>query len=122
MQTHTTSVPLGGGYSGPKSVRIQALEGKESQIESLCRRLDVKELRIFGSAVTDGFDPRSSDVDFLAEFHGPDRAGIADRFMALAEGLESILQRPADLITRPALKNPVFRRVVEETSRPVYAA
>ena len=105
---------------GPSLARL--LEGKEDQIHDLCRHLEVKELRIFGSAVTGGFDPITSDVDFLAEFHGADRAGIADRFMDLAEGLERIFQRPADLITRPALKNPVFRRVVEETSQPVYTS
>lgn len=98
------------------------LQGKEGQIHSLCQSLQVKELRVFGSAVTGGFDPMTSDVDFLAEFHSADKAGIADRFMDLAEGLERILQRPADVITRPALKNPIFRRVVEETSQPVYAS
>jgi len=97
-------------------------QGKEGQIHTLCRDLEVKELRVFGSAVTGGFDPMTSDVDFLAEFHSADRPGIADRFMGLAEGLERILQRPADVITRPALKNPIFRHVVEETSQPVYAS
>ena len=101
---------------------VTLLQGKEAQIQSLCQHLEVKELRVFGSAVTGGFDPMTSDVDFLAEFHRADQPGIADRFMDLAEGLERILQRPADVITRPALKNPIFRRVVEETSQPVYAS
>lgn len=100
---------------------IKVLQGKESQIHTLCQDLEVRELRVFGSAITGGFDPLTRDVDFLADFHGPDRAGISDRFMALAEGLERILQRRADVITRPALKNPVFRRMVEKTSQPVYA-
>ena len=84
--------------------------------------MKVRELRLFGSALSDRFDPSCSDLDFVADFHQPDSPGIADRFMTLATGLESIFNRPADLITRPAIKNPVFRRIIEESSIPLYAA
>jgi predicted nucleotidyltransferase len=42
--------------------------------------------------------------------------------MSLANGLEAIFNLPADLITKPAIKNPVFRRIIEEKSVPLYAA
>jgi predicted nucleotidyltransferase len=42
--------------------------------------------------------------------------------MALVEGLEIILQRPVDLVTRQAMKNPVFRQTVDSTSQSLYAA
>ncbi|MFM8983219.1 MAG: hypothetical protein ACKOLA_09995, partial [Spartobacteria bacterium] len=73
-------------------------------------------------ALSDRFDPARSDLDFVADFNQADAPGIADRFMALATGLESIFNRKADLITRPAIKNPVFRRIIEESSIPLYAA
>jgi predicted nucleotidyltransferase len=41
--------------------------------------------------------------------------------MDLIDGLQRIFGRPIDLVTRPALRNPIFRRIVEETSEPVYA-
>lgn len=91
-------------------------------IRDLCERLEVCKLQVFGSAITDRFDPNTSDIDFLVEFHDPLKPGIADRYLALAEGLESILQRRVDLVTRQAMKNPVFRQIVEETSRTLYAA
>jgi predicted nucleotidyltransferase len=40
----------------------------------------------------------------------------------LAEGLEEIFERPVDLVTTRAIKNPYFRRIVDETSRLIYAA
>jgi len=91
-------------------------------LDRLCTSLAVRELRVFGSAVTDRFDPSESDVDVLVEFFDPDAPGIADRFMSLALGLESIFQRPVDLITKQAMKNPVFRQTVENTSKTLYAA
>jgi len=94
----------------------------KNKISSLCRKLDVKELLLFGSGVSDSFDPERSDLDFVADFNQPDASGIADRFMSLAQGLETIFERHADLITKPAIKNPVFRRIVEETSIPLYAS
>jgi len=100
----------------------EALIQKKERIQQLCNELNVRELRLFGSALSDRFDPSRSDLDFVADFHQPDSPGIADRFMTLATGLESIFNRPADLITRPAIKNPVFRRIIEESSIPLYAA
>ena len=98
------------------------LEQKKGRIQQLCNELNVRELRLFGSALSDRFDASRSDLDFVADFHQPDSPGIADRFMTLATGLESIFNRPADLITRPAIKNPVFRRIIDESSISLYAA
>jgi len=91
-------------------------------IRELCTELAVRELRVFGSVVTARFDPAHSDIDVLVEFFEPEAPGIADRFMTLALGLESIFQRPVDLVTKQAMKNPIFRDIVEKTSEPLYAA
>lgn len=99
-----------------------AIEQKKGKIHDLCDKLDVRELRLFGSALSDRFDPARSDLDFVADFNQADAPGIADRFMALATGLEAIFNRQADLITRSAIKNPVFLRIIEESSIPLYAA
>ena len=101
---------------------MQLLAESHDELSRLCVSLSVRELRVFGSAVTDRFDPSRSDVDVLVEFFDPEAPGIADRFMALADGLEAIFQRPVDLVTKQAMKNPVFRQTVEKTSKPLYAA
>ncbi len=91
-------------------------------IKRICTDLAVRELRVFGSVVTDQFDPSHSDIDVVVEFYDPEAPGIADRFMSLALGLEAIFQRPVDLVTKQGIKNPVFREIVEKTSKPLYAA
>ncbi|MDD5200880.1 MAG: nucleotidyltransferase domain-containing protein [Terrimicrobiaceae bacterium] len=99
----------------------ELLESHDREIHRLCADLSVRELRIFGSAVTADFDPERSDVDVVADFHDPDAPGIADRYMALVDGLEAIFDRHVDVVTRPAIRNPIFRRVVERTSESLYA-
>lgn len=102
---------------------VQSLVDDNSrEISRLCAELAVRELRLFGSAVAGTFEPSQSDVDVLVEFFEPEAPGIADRYMSLAVGLESIFQRPVDLVTKQAMKNPVFRRNVENTSELLYAA
>lgn len=98
------------------------LEQKKRLIHKLCDEVKVRELRLFGPTLSDHFDPTSSDMDFVADFHQPGAPGIAYRFMALATGLEAIFERHANLIRRTALKNPVFRRIIEESGIPLYAA
>ena len=99
----------------------EIITGNIRAIEQLCRQHSVRELCAFGSVITDHFDPQHSDVDIMADFYSPEAPGIADRFMALAIGLETIFQRPVDLVTKSAIKNPVFRRIVEQNSQPIYA-
>ena len=100
----------------------QLLAANQRRINALCSELVVRELRIFGSAVSGKFNISTSDVDVLVDFFDSDAPGIADRFMARALGLERIFQRPVDLVTRQGMKNPIFRATVEQTSQPLYAA
>ncbi|MCX6865330.1 MAG: nucleotidyltransferase domain-containing protein [Verrucomicrobia bacterium] len=95
---------------------------KRQEIFALCAGLSVHELRVFGSAVTGRFDPLHSDIDIVVDFYDPQAPGIADRYMALALGLEAIFQRPVDVVTKQAMKNPVFRSIVGTTSELLYAA
>jgi len=90
-------------------------------LKELCHAQKVRELDIFGSATRADFDPSRSDLDFLVEFQDPDRPGIADRFLGLAEGLERIFQRNVDLVTRRSLRNPVFIGAVNRSKQVVYA-
>ena len=100
----------------------QLVAEKRQDIGALCASLAVHELRLFGSAVSGLFNPLHSDIDVVVDFYDPQAPGIADRYMALAIGLEEIFQRPVDVVTKQAMKNPVFRRIVENTSELLYAA
>ena len=99
-----------------------ALEINEPRIVGLCQKLSVRELRLFGSAATGSYNPETSDVDIVVTFHDHDQPGIAERYMTLAEGLEDIFHRPVDLLTDRSIRNPIFRRIIDQTSRQIYAA
>ena len=99
----------------------QLVSRNQEALKLLCHAQEVRELGLFGSAVGEDFDPERSDLDFVVEFAHPERPGVADRFMNLATGLESIFQRRVDLITKRSLKNPFFLGAVTRTKEVVYA-
>jgi predicted nucleotidyltransferase len=100
----------------------EVVESRRAQIEALCRGLGVRRLDLFGSAVGDGFDLDSSDVDVLAEFTGGAGFDYFGIYFALKEGLEQILGRPVDVVTATGMRNPYFRDQVLRTRELLYAA
>ena len=98
------------------------VESKRSEIAELCARLGVRKLDVFGSATGDAFDEGRSDVDFVVEFVGGPEFDSFDAYFSLKEGLEALLGRPVDLVTRSSIKNPHFRARVERTQELLYAS
>jgi hypothetical protein len=92
------------------------------QLEALCRQYAVKRLDIFGSATTGEFDAERSDIDFIVELQPCTPGERADRYFGLLFALEDLFARKVDLIEESAIKNPYFRRAVDESRQLVYAA
>jgi len=88
----------------------------------LCRRHHVRRLDLFGSAVTDRFDPAHSDLDMLVVFDDLPPGAYADAYFALKQGLESLYGREVDLVTEAGLRNPYFRRAVETMRQTLFTA
>jgi len=82
----------------------------------------VRRLAVFGSATDDRFDADRSDLDLLVEFEEMQPAEHADQFFGLAEDLEHLFNRPVDLVEPGAVRNPYFRKSLEETQVEIYAA
>ena len=91
------------------------------RIIELCSRHNVKELYLFGSVLTDKFTD-SSDIDMLVQFNQIDLLDYFDNYMDLKENLEDLLKRPVDLVEYQAIRNPIFRKVVDREKKLVYAA
>ena len=98
------------------------VDSRHAEVTALCRRLPVKRLDAFGSVVKGGFDPKSSDLDFLVELELMPPAEYAEAYFSLKEGLESVFGRPVDLISASSIVNPYFREGVEASRQRVYAA
>ena len=94
----------------------------QDAIEALCRQYHVRRLELFGSVAAGDDRPGESDIDFLVEFD-PLEPGITfDTYFGLRQALEDLFNRPVDLVMDSAIKNPYFRRSVDETKVLIYAA
>ena len=98
------------------------LAANHAAIAEMCRRLDIRRLAVFGSAVTRDFDESRSDVDLLVEFDPDRRDRRYEDYFELKEGLEALLGRPVNLVTPEALANPYFAASVTSTEAELYAA
>lgn len=101
---------------------VPAVRAKIPELVALCSRRGVKSLSVFGSALGEDFDPRSSDVDVLVEFEPMPPAQHAEAYFGLLEEAEVLFGRPVDLVEPQALRNPYIRARVEATREVVYGA
>ena len=97
------------------------VEEKRDEIERLCRRHGVRRIELFGSAAGPGFDPAHSDLDFLVTFQELEFNQYADAYFGLLEDLQTLFQRPVDLVVASAIQNPYFLESVESSRTLVYA-
>lgn len=99
---------------------IQEIERQRPALIELCHQYRVRHLQLFGSAATGAFVPATSDLDFVAEFADTQATDYADRYFDFAESLERLFQRPVDVMTPRAIRNPYFRAEIERTAEVIY--
>lgn len=91
-------------------------------IAAFCRRWNIAELAVFGSALRDDFGPES-DIDMLVTFRADVVPALAD-LLDMEDELQSLLGRRVDLIERQSVEhspNYLRRREVLTTARVIYA-
>lgn len=102
---------------------LEIIRHSEKDILSLCKQFGVTELYLFGSAASSSFNPAKSDLDFAVRFSNDVPVeDMADHFFGLSEALENLFDRKVDLVSIPALKNPVFIDELNATKVQLYAA
>lgn len=96
------------------------IAAKLPDIQRLCREYHVRRLELFGSATGDRFDPTTSDVDLLVEFEPrrPERG--ATPYFKLLQALEELFGRHVDFVSPKSIRNPYFKRSVEESRELIY--
>jgi predicted nucleotidyltransferase len=88
-------------------------------LSNLCKSHKVSEFYIFGSILTDKFND-TSDVDFVVQFGEIDIIEYFDNYMDFKERLEVLLERRVDLLENQAIRNPIFRKVIDRDKKLVY--
>ncbi len=91
----------------------------EAEIAEICRRNQIKELSVFGSAARGELRP-DSDIDLLVEFLPEAKVDLLKHFAAEREFAE-LLGRKVDLVSKRALRE-VLRAEVLSEARLIYAA
>jgi uncharacterized protein len=94
----------------------------EKNIDSLiilCKQHKVKELYLFGSILTPKFS-KDSDIDMLVQFDNVDILEYADNYFDFKEKLEKLLGRKIDLLENQAIRNPIFRKILDRDKKIVY--
>lgn len=98
------------------------IEEKRDDLIRLCAKYRVLRFEIFGSALTNRFDPRTSDLDFLVEFLPLQPGEYADAYFGLLEGLRELFQRNVDLVMTDAIRNRYFLESINRSRTVLYAA
>lgn len=100
-------------------IKMNIVEQNRTKLIELCENHNVKELYLFGSILTNKFNDKS-DIDLLIQFSLLYLSKYFDNYMDLKEKFEILFQRPVDLIENQAIRNPVFRKVIERQKQLIY--
>lgn len=111
--------------SGPDILR-ERLGVDPEQIAAFCRKWQIRELSLFGSALREDFRPES-DVDLLVVFEDPHRdfGPWAHDLIEMQEELKSLFGRDVDLVERSVVErseNYIRRREILRNPVSIYAA
>jgi predicted nucleotidyltransferase len=87
---------------------------------AVCQNHKVKYLYAFGSSVTDRFDYKESDIDFLVEIDEPDPIERGEKLISLWDTFENLFHRKVDLLTDSSIRNPYLRKNIDSTKILIY--
>lgn len=100
---------------------MKLIEMNIDKIIELCRKFHVRKLWVFGSILTDRFRP-DSDIDLCVDFDWSNipLLDAADNFFDFQFALEDIFGRRVDITEDTAVRNPYFRKELDETRKLIY--
>lgn len=102
---------------------INNLKIPDERLRNICQKYLVKELAVFGSALTSDFR-NDSDIDLLYIFHDKAEHSLFSK-VRMKEEFEELFGRPVDLISRRAIENNrnlYKRKAILENVKVIYAA
>ncbi|MBP5541124.1 MAG: nucleotidyltransferase domain-containing protein [Bacteroidales bacterium] len=98
---------------------MSIIERNIEGIKRICSQHAVSQLSVFGSVLTEKFND-NSDIDFLVTFKAMPVEDYADNYLQMSTALSELLGREVDLVEDNAIRNPIFRNVVNRTKVQIY--
>lgn len=102
--------------------QMKGLEIPHQSLIALCQHYGVAQLYLFGSVLTQRFDPSRSDIDALVTLLPAPPIMQGEALLGLWEALEALFGRRVDLLTPDSLRNPILIAEIERTKKLVYDA
>lgn len=102
---------------------VNNLNIPEEQLRRICEKYLVKELAVFGSALSGEFKD-DSDIDLLYSFQDKAEHSLFSK-VRIKEELENLFGRPVDMISRKAIensRNTYKKKAILEHTKVIYAA
>jgi predicted nucleotidyltransferase len=93
---------------------------RKAEIAALCQEHAVQRLYVFSSATYGATLSDVGDLDFLVQFKPMPPVQHAHNYFRFAEKLETLFQKPVDLVEVETLRDPYFKAAVDESKVPVY--
>ena len=81
----------------------------------------MKKLFVFGSVLSGSFNGES-DCDFIVDFNAMDVNIYADNYFDLKFSLQDLLLRPVDMVEEKTIRNPYFKKAVDQQKQLIYEA
>ena len=100
--------------------QIPVLKENIPSLIEICERHQVSKLFVFGSVITEKFDPEKSDIDLIVELAAMPPEEKGGHLIDLWDELEELFQRKVDLLTDQPIKNPFLKENVEKTKLMIY--
>jgi len=98
---------------------MNIVEKNIDKLIKLCKKYKVEKLYVFGSVITEKFT-KESDIDLLVTFDDVDLQNYADNFFDLKFSLEDLFKRKIDLLEEKAIKNPFFKKSINNSKELIY--
>ncbi len=98
---------------------MNIVEKNIDRLKRLCEKYKVAKLYVFGSALDNRFTSES-DIDFVVAFDNVDLEQYADNYFDFKFSLEDLFNRKIDLLEEKAIKNPFFKKSIDNSKRLIY--
>ncbi len=98
---------------------MSIVEQNKDKVIALCDSHKVGSLFVFGSVLRSHFN-EASDIDFVVDFKDVDLYDYADNYFNFKDSLESLFNRPVDLLEERAIKNPILKQSIDSSKVLIY--
>lgn len=93
---------------------------RKREFDQICAEHKVEYLYVFGSSLSNNYDPQKSDVDLLVELKCKDPIERGETLLSLWDKLEHFFQNKVDLLTDSSTTNPYLRKSIDATKVLIY--